>query len=243
MTFYFHTQGSPPLQLHIENVCQNSAVRIATLPKHHPLYRDAQKAATRLPKRHPSPLQIILHSLPLLPSEIETIDTIKKPPNWASPIEIHIPTSTEEAIEHENNCEDEVKIYTDGSGQDGHIGAAAVLTRGFHPFKIARYHLGPDTEHTVYEGECFGQLLGLHLLNQLRSNLNISTVSLAVDNQASILAHKTRKPGPGSHIISARHGFENPPGTWVWVRRVWVRVQYKVPVENPHPCNGFRGFS
>jgi len=42
---------------------------------------------------------------------------------------------------------------------------------------------------------------------------------------------------------SARHGFENPPGTWVWVRRVWVRVQYEVPVGNPHPCNGFRGFS
>jgi len=45
------------------------------------------------------------------------------------------------------------------------------------------------------------------------------------------------------YTSSARHGFENLPGTWVWVRRVWVRVQYKVPVENPHPCNGFRGFS
>src|SRR5271163_3786496 len=47
-----HT-GLPPLQLHVENVCQNSAVRIATLPKHHLLHRDAWKAATRLPKRHP----------------------------------------------------------------------------------------------------------------------------------------------------------------------------------------------
>src|SRR5271155_4372839 len=57
----------------------------------------------------------------------------------------------------------------------------------------------------MYRGECIRQLLGLHLLNQLRSNLNISTVSLAVDNQASILVHKTRKPGPGSHIVDHIH--------------------------------------
>src|SRR5271155_2282643 len=57
----------------------------------------------------------------------------------------------------------------------------------------------------MYRGECIRQLLGLHLLNQLRPNLNVQTVSLAVDNQASILAHKTRKPGPGSHIINCIH--------------------------------------
>jgi len=130
------------------------------------------------------------YTLPLLPRYIETIDTIKKLPSWASPVETHIPGTVEEAIEHENENKDDVKIYTDSSGIDGHIGAAAVLTRGFHPFKIARHHLGLDTEHTVYEGKCIGQLLGLHLLNQLRPNLNISTVSIAVDNQASILAHQ-----------------------------------------------------
>src|SRR5271156_6298685 len=201
----FPHAGLSPLQLHVEKVCQNSAVRIATLPKHHPLHKAAQKAATRLPKKHPSPLQIILHSLPFLPSEIETIDTIKKPPNWTPPVETYVSASDEEAIERENTCEDEVKIYTDGSGQNGYIGAAAVLTRGFHPFQTARYHLGPDTEHTVYEGECIGQLLGIHLLNQLRPNLNINSASIAVDNQASILVHNTRKPGPGSHIIDSIH--------------------------------------
>ena len=67
---------------------------------------------------------------------------------------------------------------------------------------MARHHLGPDSEHTVYEGECVGQLLGIRLLNRLHPNLNISTVTIAVDNQASILAHATRKPGPGSYIIN-----------------------------------------
>ena len=228
----FPHAGLSPLQLHIENICQNSAVRIATLPKHHPLHRDAQKAATRLPKRHPSPLQIILYSLPLLPSDIETIDTIKKPPDWSSPIETLVATSTEEAIEQENNCEDDVKIYTDGSGQNGHIGAAAVLTRGFHPFKIARFYLGPETEHTVYEGECVGQLLGLHLLNQLRPHLNINTISLAVDNQASILAHKTRKPGPGSHIINGVHlmlpaTYRSHPNARIRIR--WIPGHRDIP--------------
>jgi len=201
----FPHAGLPPLQLHIEKICHNSAIRIATLPKHHPLYNDARKAATRLPKRHPSSLQIILYSLPLLPHDIETVDTIKKAPSWTPPVETQISNTAEEAIELDNTNEDDIKIYTDGSGLDGNIGAAAVLTRGFHPFKIARHYLGPDTEHTVYEGECVGQLLGLHLLNQLRPHLNISTVSIAVDNQASILAHKSRKPGPGSHIVNHTH--------------------------------------
>src|SRR5271155_3906065 len=201
----FPHAGLPPLQFHVEKICQNSAIRIATLPKHHPLHGIAHKAATRIPKKHPSPLQFILNSLPFHISEIETIDTIKKPPSWEPPIETNIPSTAEEAIASENENEDDVKIYTDGSGQNGHIGAAAVLTRGFHPFAIARHYLGPETEHPVYEGECVGQLLGLHLLNRLRPNIALDTVTLAVDNQASIKAHSARKPGPGSYIINHIH--------------------------------------
>jgi hypothetical protein len=37
-------------------------------------------------------------------------------------------------------------------------------------------------------------------------------------------------------------GLQTRAGTRVWVRRVWVRVCCKVPVQNPYPCSGYGGF-
>src|SRR5271168_2650149 len=197
--------GLIPLQLQIKKICQSSALRIATLPEHHPLYRTAIRAAKKVPKRHPSPLHLILRLLPTRHKRIETIDTLRKPPNWRQPFETRIPDMEEEALALNNDNMDDIKIFTDGSGLNGHIGAAAILTRGFHPYIIARHYLGPETKHTVYEGECVGQLLGLHLLNRLSSGLDVRTVTMAVDNQASISAHTSTKPGPGSYLISQIH--------------------------------------
>ena len=180
-------------------------LRIATLPAHHPLYKTANRAAKKVPKRHPSPLHLILRLLPTHPSEIETIETLRKPLKWRQPFVTDILDMEEEALALNNDNMDDVKIYTDGSGLNGHIGAAAILTRGFHPYIIARHYLGPETKHTVYEGECVGQLLGLHLLNRLSSGLDVRTVTMAVDNQASISAHTSTKPGPGSYLISQIH--------------------------------------
>ena len=197
--------GLIPLQLQIRKICQNLALRIATLPAHHPLFRTANKAAKKVPKRHPSPLQIILCLLPAHPSKMETIDTLRKPLEWRQPFATRIPNSEEEALALNNENMDDVKLFTDGSGLNGHIGAAAVLTRGFHPYIIARHYLRPDTKHTVYEGECVGQLLGLHLLKRLSTGLDIRSVTITVDNQASISAHVSTKPGPGSYLINQIH--------------------------------------
>ena len=161
----FPHAGLTPLQIHIKKICQNAALHIATLPKHHLLHNTTSKAAKKVPKKHPSSLHLILCLLPTHPSNIETIDKIKKSPTWKPPIETKIHDTEEEAIVYNNESEDDVKIYTDGSGQNGHVGAAAILTRGFQPFTIARHYLGLETKHTVYEEECVGQLLGFHLLN------------------------------------------------------------------------------
>jgi len=76
------------------------------------------------------------------------------------------------------------RVYTDGSGIDGRIGAAAVLYTGRCNPKILRYHLGTQNEHTVYEAEAVGLTLAAHLLN---SELDLTTpVDIYVDNQATI---------------------------------------------------------
>src|SRR5271168_1676816 len=76
-----HT-GLIPLQLQVKKICQNSAIRIATLCAHYPLYKTANRAAKKVPKRHPSPLHLILHLLPAHPNKIKTIDMLRKPPKW-----------------------------------------------------------------------------------------------------------------------------------------------------------------
>lgn len=59
-----------------------------------------------------------------------------------------------------------IRIYSDGSGFEGGIGAAAVLYRGNNEPKTLKYHLGPATEHTVYKGEGVGAMLGMELLRR-----------------------------------------------------------------------------
>ena len=59
------------------------------------------------------------------------------------------------------------KIYSDGSGYEGGIGASVVLYKGENVVKVLRHYLGSDKCHTVYEAEGVGVAMGLHLLNGL----------------------------------------------------------------------------
>ncbi|KAF8597945.1 hypothetical protein BDV93DRAFT_451977, partial [Ceratobasidium sp. AG-I] len=79
----------------------------------------------------------------------------------------------------------------DGSMVNGKVGAAAVLIKQGAMDKTAKFHLGPDTEHEVYEAELIGLQLALHLLSQERE---VRKVEIYVDNQAvvrTLLAKKT----------------------------------------------------
>jgi ribonuclease HI len=97
---------------------------------------------------------------------------------------------------------DSVRVYTDGSGLGGEIGAAAVLYRGETEKGQKRYHLGTIEEHTVYEGECVGVLLGLELMKQQR---NIRNVTMYIDSQAVIQAATSNKPAPGHYLLDEAH--------------------------------------
>ena len=192
-----------PMKENIKLICQAAALRIASLPKDHPTAAAGRRAMAINPRVHPSPLNNIMHISKIKPDMIETIDTLRKSPRWRSPFKTEILSTKDEALQAEKEREVDMKIYSDGSGHDGHIGAAAVLIYGHREPKVARHYLGPDTEHTVYEGECVGQLLGMGLLQRHTSNLSHSDTALLVDNQSSITSHHARKPRPGSYIIES----------------------------------------
>ena len=116
----------------------------------------------------------------------------------------------------------DIKIYTDGSSHDGGVGASAVLVQGIRPARIARYHLGRDTRHTVYESECIGQILGLKMLQKMGQDLNGVEIAIFTDNQAVLQAYNARKPRPGSYLMEA---------AWVLVKEIekrWPNARLKM---------------
>ncbi|KAF8880970.1 hypothetical protein BD779DRAFT_1675634 [Infundibulicybe gibba] len=92
-----------------------------------------------------------------------------------------------------------IRIYSDGSGIDGKIGAAAVLYRDGIPKHTLRYQLGSDHHHTVYEGEGVGIILGLELLRK-EAKGSVTRVRMGVDNQAAITSTASIKPKPAHYL-------------------------------------------
>ena len=175
-----------PLRYHIKLICHGSALRIATLPKEHPLHVMARQAMGRRLCQHTSPLYNILNSAGIRTNNIEIVNTIAKHPTWRNHIKTIIAKTREEAEQSAKDDKSDIRIYTDGSSHDGGVGAAAILMQGIHLVKIARYHLGRDTKHTVYESECTSQILALKMLQKLGQDLNGLDVMMATDNQAML---------------------------------------------------------
>ena len=197
----------PPLAYHIKQICQNSALRIATLLEEHPLHKIARRSSKICPKRHPSPLHSIFRAAKVVTDDIETIDTLRRHPSWNPPIPFKVEPTKAAALKAERDREVDLKLYSDGSAHDGHVGAAAILLNGFRPMRVARHYLGPITKHTVHEAEGVGQLLALGLLRTETSNIGRTSISMGVDSQSSIRAHANRCPKAGGYITAEIHKF------------------------------------
>jgi len=201
---FAHADMVPMKQL-IRAHCHRAAVRLATLHTSHPLYKTVHKAAKAYPKRHPSPIHNILHISKIKPHSIEKIDFRPRHPCWKPPLTIEIGPTRDEACQAERDSEADIKIYTDGSGKDGKIGASAILYHGFRIPRTARIHLGSSRKHTVFEGEGIGQLLGVKLLQNANLNLNGVDITLGVDSHAAIKRHKVRFKSAADYIFKEIH--------------------------------------
>ena len=103
---------------------------MASLPLSHLLHKLVQICACRQAKWHLSPIHLLLQAYDIDPSKYEMCAPASRPPNSKCILVTDIAPSREES--KEANIEDNMtfKVYTDGSGQDGMAGAAAVLYKG-----------------------------------------------------------------------------------------------------------------
>lgn len=160
---------------------------------------------------HRSPLHYLFHLFPeTAPQHTEYITPMRYDPATIEPaFTTHIASSREESHREDAEMDSVIRIYSDGSGYKDQAGAAAVLVRtdGVHEHRrVLRYHLGPLTEHTVYEAETVGIILGAHLLLTEDPEHASRDSSISLDNQAVIRAvEHMERAKPGHYLLDIFH--------------------------------------
>ena len=192
-----------PMHLEIEKHCGRVALRLATIPTKHPLMKAVQKCTKNKVKRHRSPLHHLASAYKVDPGGYEKIQAVGTNPAQIGkePFQTLIPSSKEESKTTDAQAPEHIKVYTDGSAQNGKVGAAAIMIRDGKTIDKLHYHLGKVEEHTVFEAELVSMILGLQLIkNRFQRNL---AHAVGVDYQVALrsLTSKLDKPG---HYLAAQ---------------------------------------
>ena len=66
-----------PFNLLVDKYRQRAAIRLATLPPTHPLHKPVKNAASKLVKRHATPLHDLMHRFNIRPQSVETIKAVR----------------------------------------------------------------------------------------------------------------------------------------------------------------------
>ena len=191
-----------PIELKVEKVCHDAISRIATLPQAHPLHKLIKKSARRQVKRHQSPLHKLTGLFGINPCAIEKIPPVRTHPRkrGLQKIRIDIPPGKEESKRADAAAVEKIRVYSDGSAHDGKVGAAAILKQDGKPDRILKLHLGTAEQHTVYEAELVGMIMGLYLIKT--EGRNKTKCVLSVDNQAALSAINTKMNKSGQHLAA-----------------------------------------
>jgi len=189
-----------PLGILLKETSLKGYARMATRPPSHPLSSLILRTTNHRTKKHRTSLHHLTGISKFKPEELEKISATRlrlgTQPNFSTTIA----DTKEESIKMDKELFPIGRmIYTDGSGFKGMIGAAAILFINGTKTAELRYQLGPDTEHTVFEGELVAIILGLHLSRNVIGIRN--RINLSIDNQATIKTMANNRPQPAQYLI------------------------------------------
>ena len=117
--------------------------------------------------------------------------------------------------------------FSDGSGQEGGIGSAAILFEKGRawPARSLQAYLGASNKHNTYEAEAVGALLSLWILQTTLETLG-KRVTLYIDNQSIITAMTLVKATSGQYLLQAPRLAANNTGCTLSIR--WISSHSKV---------------
>lgn len=81
------------------------------------------------------------------------------------------------------------------------IGTAAVMMRNGTVLRTPKYHLGSETDHTVYKAEATAEMLALHMLTGLKKK----KATIGMDSQAVLVRLSNQMSKPGHHLLDEIH--------------------------------------
>ena len=131
------------------------------------LHKPAKKCVARATKRHKAPLHNLMQTFSIKPNILETVATTGGNPatRHKHPFKVEIAKDKKASVTVDVEGTERVRVYLDGSAQEGKVGAAAVLICPGKETHKLHYHLGTLKHHTVFEAELVGMMLGLHLIS------------------------------------------------------------------------------
>jgi ribonuclease HI len=197
----------PPTYLRLRNKVLQSWTRMRTAPETHPINAAIRRASTSQSKTHITPLENLARSFPQYAATIETIKPHPFPPWWSPPFTIEVEGNKKtakakhDATQHEEHT---LRIYTDGSGIDGHVGAAAFCP---NTMQTESQYLGSEEEHNVYTAETTAFELAANIANT--SPPAFTKCVIYADSQAAIkgISNPNKQSGQGV-LISAINKIE-----------------------------------
>jgi hypothetical protein len=158
--------GFLPMDLLLEKICYRSMICICTLPPTNPVSHQAVEYFVMPARTHKTNIQKLNEIFDIDPTIFKTVPAVSRPPVFRLPKDVFIMDSKKEVIEQEAKDNANMKIYTDGSSQNGFIGASMVLyytQKGIigNLTMTLRCWLGPDTKYSVWKAEAAGLLMAL----------------------------------------------------------------------------------
>jgi ribonuclease HI len=167
--------GLLPPSLRLQNKVLTAVTRMQSLTNSHPIEQYIHNALRLRTANitHRSNLENVLQQFPFMTSKLESIEPFIRPPWWTSPAILRIPPTKDDAtLLHDklqasaSQSRHTMTIYTDESGINGKIGAAAwnATTNA-----TGLQHLGDDLQYNVYTAE----LTAIHIaLSQWKSSIH-----------------------------------------------------------------------